>query len=68
MANIAPGWQPIETVKKGDFFKRKPEAKKVFVKQNYNASVKKYSANDFEDINAWQYFKKGVLVFIDFEF
>lgn len=58
----------IEDVKKGDYFKRKPDSKKVYVKDSFNRSIGKYEAHNFEDINEFMSFKKGTKVFIDFEF
>jgi len=62
------GWVAIETVKKGDFFRRKPEAKTTFSREDFCRYSKKYEGQDFEDMNRVCYFKKGTLVFINFEF
>lgn len=68
LIGVARGWTTIERLRVGDFFKRKPDSKKVLLRQKYNGFAKKYSANDFDDINSYQHFKKGTLVFTDFEF
>lgn len=58
----------IQDLKKGEFFKRKEGANKVYVADGFNRSIKKYEAHDFEDISAFASFKKDTLVFVDFEF
>lgn len=68
MGQSIHGWQTIESVKKGDFFKRKYNSNTVFVKQGYNRFDKKYSANKFDDISDFMHFKKGTLVYTNFEF
>lgn len=68
MAEIKQGWQTIERVKIGDFFKRKPTAKKVFLRLGYNKFCKQYAAKNWDDINDYVHLKKGTLVFTDFEF
>lgn len=60
--------EAIESLKKGAFFKRKADSKKVYVKQDYNRFAKRYAANDFEDISSFLHLKKGTLVHTDFEF
>ncbi len=67
-ATIPAGWAKIETLKKGDFFKRKPDAKEVYVKADYCREDKKYQATKWSDHCAYLGFKKGTLVFVEFEF
>ena len=60
--------EKIEDVKKGEYFKLKPTAKEVWVKQDYNRYAKRYTAYSFNDINKWKHLKKGKEVVTDFEF
>lgn len=70
LANVSKviRFKKIEDLKKGEFFKRTETAKKVFVKDGYNRSIKRYQAHEFEDVNSFIGLPKGKLVFIDFEF
>ncbi len=58
----------IETLKKGEFFKRKESAKKVYEKSVYCRENKKYECVNFDDINDFIYLKKGTKVFVNFDF
>ena len=62
-----PQTTTIEAVKKGDFF-RFPGKKSIYVRGEYNRSLKKYEYYKFEDINAFNQKKKGTLVEINFYF
>ena len=59
----------IEKVKKGDFIKKSPTAKKVWQVSGYCRYNKAYEAMDCDDIlcNA-AYFKKGRIVYNGFEY
>jgi hypothetical protein len=58
----------LKDVKKGDYFKRKADAKTVFVRDEYDRVYKKFEAFDFEDINRFIFLKGSTQVYIDFEF
>ena len=58
----------IKEVKKGEFFKRKEDAKTVYVRGNYDVSTKAFSAYKFDDINSEIFIKSSKSVFIDFDF
>jgi hypothetical protein len=58
----------IENLNMGQFFKRKPDAKKVYVYNGYCRFDKKYVGNDWDDISRDMTFKKGTKVFVEFEF
>ena len=58
----------IEKVKKGDFIRRKSDAKTTYQYEGYCRYNRKYYATDCTDIGKQMYFKKGTIVFIDFEF
>lgn len=58
----------LKTLKKGDYFKRKPDSKTVFVRGQYLRLDKKYSIYPFDDVSN-EYLQKGeTLVYVDFEF
>ncbi|MBN9482192.1 MAG: hypothetical protein BGO70_16590 [Bacteroidetes bacterium 43-93] len=57
----------IEALKKGSFFKM-PGKKPVYIKDDYNRTLKKYSAYKFDDVNAYRHLKKGTIVEIGFDF
>ena len=58
----------LKTLKNGDYFKRKLDSKKVYVKSDYDKSLKKFSCYDFNDVNSELFLKSNTIVFIDFEF
>mgnify|MGYP003660757043 CR=1 FL=1 len=58
----------IETVKKGDFIRRKADAKTTFTAGGYCRYERKYILDDYEDISRYVCLKKGTEVFIDFDF
>lgn len=58
----------LKDVKKGEYFKRKMDAKKVFIRGDYVREDKKYECQDFEDINHFVYLKGDTLVFVGFDF
>lgn len=60
--------QNIETLKKGEFFKRKEGAAKTFTRGAYCKTNKAYECQNWEDISDFIYLKKGKQVFIDFEY
>ena len=57
----------IKDVKKGDFIKRKADAKKTYVRGDYIRADKTYECYDFDDISSFIYIKGDKLVFIDFD-
>tara|TARA_R110000851_G_scaffold33960_3_gene90571 strand:+ start:105 stop:290 length:186 start_codon:yes stop_codon:yes gene_type:complete len=58
----------IEHLNMGQFFKRKADAKKVYVYTRYCRFEKKYIGNDWDDISRDMGFKKGTKVFTEFDF
>lgn len=57
----------IKDLKVGDFFKL-TENGRVYVRDSYNRSTKKYEYYDFDDINRWHECKGTKQVITDFEF
>lgn len=58
----------LKDVKKGEYFKRKADAKKVFIRGDYVREDKKFECQNFDDINHFVYLKGDTLVFVGFEF
>lgn len=58
----------LKDVKKGEFIKRKPEAKKVFIRGEYDRSYNKYRCDDWDDISRDIMLKGTTIVFIDFDY
>ena len=61
-------YKPIIEVKKGDFVKRKAEHNKVYIKGDYDRSLKRFWLHDWSDISHSVLVKSDKLVFTDFEF
>jgi hypothetical protein len=61
-------YMPIEKVKKGDYFKKRATANKVWRKSGYCRYERKYTGDDMDDISNECYLKKGTLVYVDFTY
>lgn len=57
----------LKDVPKNDFFKRKPDAKKVYIRGEYDRSTKTFECTDTEDINRAIYLKGSTMVFSGIE-
>ena len=55
----------IENVKKGDFVRRKADAKTTYTAGGY---CRRYILDDWADISRSVYIKKGTEVFVGFDF
>ena len=62
------GYLALKELPMGEFFKRKENSKKVYMREDYYRPEKKYQCGDFEDIGNAIYLKGETLVFVDFEF
>ena len=60
--------QKINELKKNDFFKRKEDAKKVFILKCYCRINKAYECQNYNDISDFIYLKKGKEVFTNFNY
>ena len=58
----------IENAKKGDFIRRKPDAKTPFTAGGYCRFEKRYLLDDWHDISRCIYLKKGTEVYVGFDF
>jgi hypothetical protein len=55
----------VENIKKGTLIKRTATAKKTFLRGDYNRESKRYELQDYDDISAFIYVKKGTILFLD---
>jgi hypothetical protein len=60
--------QAVETIKKGEFVKRKADAKGVFTRGDYDKVTKRYSLVDTEDHCREVWVKKGTMLFVGFDY
>ena len=60
--------QTARQIKKGEFVKRKADAAKVYVRDEYCRASKKIALVDFDDMNRVVYVKPEAALFIGFEF
>lgn len=59
---------PIKSLKKGDFFKLKESANRVYVRGEYDRSSRKYACFAFDDVCYERMFKGEKLVCVGFTF
>lgn len=57
---IPEGVYLLKELPKGELFKRKANARKVYVKGHYDRGSKTFSVYDYEDVNS-EMFAKGTL-------
>ena len=62
------GMYSIKDLKHGEFFKLKEDSKRVYIRDEYDRSEKKYCCVAFDDVNAWRMFKGDKKVFAGFTF
>jgi hypothetical protein len=58
----------ISQTKNGEYIKRKPDSKKVYIRGAFCKISKAYSCIDFDDINNEIFIKSNTIVFVDFTF
>ena len=62
----------LKNVKRGDVFKRKPDALTIFIRDHYNRADSwgpaNYTCTDWEDIGRCIYLKGNTPVFINFDY
>ena len=58
----------IKDLPAGEFFKRKPDAQKVYTRDEYDRSEKRYVCGDWSDISRALYLKGETIVYIGFDF
>lgn len=57
----------IRSLKTGEYFKRKPDSKIVWVRNKYIGKYT-YSAYKFDDVNCEKMFQDETIVYVDFTF
>jgi hypothetical protein len=62
------GYRKLSDLKRGEFFKRKADARKTYRKGDYDRSERKYEAMDEDDISRSTYLKGDVLVYVGFNY
>lgn len=58
----------LRNVKPGDFIRRKPDAKKIYVKGAYDKASKTFSLTDFDDANREIFIRASATVYVGFDF
>lgn len=58
----------LKDVKQGEYFKRKPEAAAVYVRDYYERSVKKFSCYKAEDVCAELFINGNTVVYVGFDY
>ena len=59
---------PLNKVKAGDFVKRKPDSKTVFIKEHYNREDKTFCLSDAMDMNRSIFLKSKTMVCVGFTY
>jgi len=58
----------IKDLPKGEFFKRKPDAKKVYIRGEYYRPERKFICDDWDDIGRDIALRGSTIVYVDFDF
>lgn len=58
----------LSDLKRGEFFRRKPDAQKTYRRGVYDRFEKKYSGEDWDDISREILLKGSTLVYVGFDF
>lgn len=58
----------LKDVPRGEFIKRKADAKKVYTRGEYDRAEKRFICDDWDDISRAVYLKGSTPVFIGFDF
>lgn len=62
------GYRKLSDLKKGEFFKRKADARKVYRKGDYDRAERKFAGDDADDISRAIYLKGDTLVYVGFDY
>jgi hypothetical protein len=68
MDNESQQQVPLRSVKVGDFFRRKADSKKTYIRQSYIRDGKVFECDDTDDISRAIYLKGSTLVFVGFTY
>lgn len=58
----------VETIKRGEFVRRKADAVKTYQRGEYDKSSKTYSLVDCDDMNREVFVKRGTVLFVGFTY
>lgn len=64
----APATAAVETIKAGEYVKRKADAAKVYKRGAFDRSSGKYALIDCDDINREVYVKRGTQLVVGFTY
>lgn len=59
---------PLRATAPGEYVKRKPDAKTVYIRGAYDRATKTYSLTDAQDMNREIFLKPGTIVYIGFTY
>ena len=62
------GMYKLSDLKRREFFKRKPDARKVYRKGDYDRGSKKFSCMDEDDISREIFLKGDTMVYVGFDY
>lgn len=62
------GMYKLSDLKKGEFFKRKPTARKVYTKGDYDRGSKKYGCGDYEAAGDEIFLTGDTMVYVGFDY
>lgn len=62
------GYRALSDLKKGEFFKRKADARKVYRKGDYDRAERKFAGMDEDDISRTIYLKGSTMVYVGFDY
>ena len=62
------GYRKLSDLKKGEFFTRKADARKVYRKGDYDRTERKFECDDTNDISRAIYLKGDTLVYVGFDY
>lgn len=62
------GYRKLSDLKKGEFFKRKADARKVYRKGDYDRAERKFSCMDEDDISREILLKGDTMVYVGFDY
>ena len=58
----------LKDIPSGEYFKRKPDAKQIYKKGNYDKSSRDYECMKVQDISSGMYLKGSTLVYVGFTY
>lgn len=58
----------LRDTKRGEYIKRKPDAKTVYIRGAYDAATKRISLIDTEDMNRELFLKPSAVVYVGFTY